>query len=390
VPRQHQYPPLQMRTFIPAALLVVGATLLALETTSAAAGIPPASAGAAMGTAAENSSNIQKWLTDSDAQWAATLSQEALAPTEAELDKLFQRYAVSVDARLAEARAAGNLEVVLIWQKEKDVIAPWKQLPAEDDPKDPPALKQLRAAARAEMMKLAKTRADKTKAILARYDAALNQAQFALTQQARFDEALLLKTRRDDLAANGLPGSKEALAAAPRPFPPPPFTAPPVSAARAPAPGTPAPSTPAPVVAAAPSVRFAEVEAERAIIRPLMSREHAWSNRDYGIGRVPVRFKGYQFTQFPVHAKSLKFKVKTNGLVNLCVPSKWWNPRSDEAPGPDHRSEAQLMSEGWKREPGDELFIDNKRWWVFSRQCKAGEQFSISTEKDGSPILIYR
>jgi hypothetical protein len=144
------------------------------------------------------------------------------------------------------------------------------------------------------------------------------------------------------------------------------------------------------VVPVGESGRLAEVQVERAKMLPLMMGEKVWSNRDQAIGRVPARFKGYRFTQFSVHSKTIKFKVKSNGLVNLCVPAHWWKPPAEQFPGPDHRTEAQLVGEGWIRHAGDEFFVGEDKWWVFSRQCQAGEQFSISTDRLESPILIFK
>jgi hypothetical protein len=362
-----------MRSLIPLALLALAATLHALP-------IPPPPS---IPTTPQSAGDIQKWLDDSDAQWTATLAKEAFAASDAEIDKFCQRYLATVEARLAEARKAGSLEAVILWQKEKDAVSITRQMTA-DDPNDPAALKQVRAAGRAEMAKLAQARADKTRAILARYDAALSQAQVALTQRGQIDDALRIKARRDDLAANGLPGSKEALAAAPPPAAPiPPLAAPPVVPSKL------APSTPAPALPVGQSARLAAVEVEHANMHPLVSGQKAWSNRDNAIAKVPARYKGYQFTQFGVHSRLIKFKVKTDGTVNLAVPRKWWNPGPGGAP-PEFRTEAQLISEGWNRRGGDEFYIGDDMWVVFSRLCKAGEQFSIATDRLESPILIYK
>jgi hypothetical protein len=346
-----------MRTLIQALLLIPGIMLHAEETS-------PAPAATSASTVPATLSNAQKSLADLEAQWAATLARDALAPCAAEMEKVCQKYVANIDGRMAEARKAGALDAVLLWQKEKDNVASTKQISAEDHPNDPAALKQLRAAGRSEMIRLAATRAEKTKTILARYDAALSQAQVTLTQRGQIEEALLVKARREDLAARGLPGSREALAAAPEP-------------------------AATPVVQPGLGFRFAKVEVEGARLLPLINGEKLWSDRNVLFRSVPSKFEGFKFTQFPAFAKTIRFKVTSDGAVNLCVPEKWWNPRPSDA-GKDHRTEAKLVNEGWVRKRGDELGVDSEKWVVFSRQCRAGEQFSISTAKYSSPILIYK
>ncbi|MEQ1862542.1 MAG: hypothetical protein ABMA13_21695 [Chthoniobacteraceae bacterium] len=142
-----------------------------------------------------------KWIATVDAQWQTTFSQEVTIPFDTEKAKAAQQYGAAVEANLAKAAAAGNLDATLLWRGERDEFALEKTVAATDDAAAPPELKQLRATWRTQMARLAKERAARAKSVHARYDQVLAQAQTALTQKHRIEDALLVKQRRDEIAA---------------------------------------------------------------------------------------------------------------------------------------------------------------------------------------------
>jgi hypothetical protein len=158
-------------------------------------------------TAAAPIAEMQKWVAALDATWQETYAKEVTAPYEAEMTKLAQQYVAALDSSIQKASTAGNLDQTVVWRAERDRFALAKEVPAEDEATAPAALKQLRASWRAQAARLQKDRATRAAAVLARYDTVLAQAQKALTQQQRIDEALLLKKKREEVAARWTPAA---------------------------------------------------------------------------------------------------------------------------------------------------------------------------------------
>ena len=97
-------------------------------------------------------------------------------------------------------------------------------------------MKQIRAAIRAQLAKLEKDSAARAKTLHAKYDQVLAQAQTQLTQRQRLDEALLVKNKRDEVAAAWLAGipATPVPATAEQPKPKPPVPIPTVATASTP------------------------------------------------------------------------------------------------------------------------------------------------------------
>ena len=149
--------------------------------------------------------------------------------------RLGQQYAAAMEANLSKARAAGDLDQSLLWLTERDRFATAKAVPPEDEATAPAALKQARAGWRTQAARLEKERSERAKAVMARYDQMLAQAQKQLTQQQRIDDALLVKKKREELAAARTPPWLVAIqppvpVAPPNPAPsnPPPAAKPPL------------------------------------------------------------------------------------------------------------------------------------------------------------------
>ena len=156
---------------------------------------------------------MQKWLADLDATWQAVFKRDVNDPFTAENDKLRGQYLAAIEAGVSKASGAGDLNAAIAWRTEQKRFAEANAIPAQDDAADLPPVKQLRAAWRSQLVRMEKDRAARAKALQAKYDQALAQAQTQLTKANRLDDALLVKSKRDEVAAAWLAG----IAAAPPP-----------------------------------------------------------------------------------------------------------------------------------------------------------------------------
>ncbi|MEQ1860307.1 MAG: hypothetical protein ABMA13_10255 [Chthoniobacteraceae bacterium] len=145
-----------------------------------------------------------KWIETVDAQWQATFAKEVTAPFDAEKAKVAQQYSAGIEANLARVTAVGNLDLTVQWRDERDRFASAKDVPVVDDASAPAELKQLRATWRTQMERIEKDRAERMKSVQSRYDQVLAQAQTALTQRQRIEDALMVKSKRDEVAARWL------------------------------------------------------------------------------------------------------------------------------------------------------------------------------------------
>ncbi len=193
---------------------IIAAVLLAFATTAPGQDANPPAA-----SAAEPQNEMKKWLADLDAQWRATFKHDVSDLFTAELDNLKIQYGASIRAAITKASDAGNLDGALALLPEQKRFSEANDVPAEDDAAVPFSVKQLRAGWRAQIAQMEKDRAARAKAVQAKYDQALAQAQTALTQRNRLDDALLVKARRDEIAAAWI--TPAVTAAAEKATPPP-------------------------------------------------------------------------------------------------------------------------------------------------------------------------
>jgi len=348
------------------------AVAIATCTAPAQDSAPAGSAGREAVATPSPQAEMKRWLEDLDEQWRAIRTKEVTAPYDLEVGKTRQRYLASVETGLAKATSAGDLEAVLVWRKERDQFSTAKDIVTEGEQNVPAAIKQLRLAWKAEIDRLIKDRDEKTKGVLARYDAALAKAQALLTQRTRIDDALLVKNRREQIATTWAPGVAEAPAAASTEQKAPSVTTPPVPA------GPPANRRP-----------LASVEVQDAGILKLVPDEKVWSDRDVKITEIPPTFAGLQFTQFKAHGLTLTFKVKTDGLVYLGCSARWGATAAAEV-AKSFMTAEKLEKEGWVREEAYTIKTTARdmSFLIYSRMCKAGEEFSYRTEKYAPPILL--
>ena len=171
---------------------------------------------------------MQKWIATTDAQWQAAFNRDVTDVHAAELKKFVQQYGNSLEAAITKASGAGDLDGAVALRNEQKRFADSNVFPEQDLAAEAASVKQLRAGIRTQLAKLEKDSATRAKALHAKYDQVLAQAQTQLTQRQRLDDALLVKAKRDEVsaawntptiaAAEVTPGSATAPAAgAPKP-----------------------------------------------------------------------------------------------------------------------------------------------------------------------------
>ncbi|MEO6786834.1 MAG: hypothetical protein ABI318_11935 [Chthoniobacteraceae bacterium] len=158
---------------------------------------------------------MQKWIATTDEAWQAMLKRDVTEVHLTELEKLKQQYVAALEAAVTKASSAGDLDGAVALRAEEKRFAGTNLLPEQDEPADAAAVKRIRPAVRAQITKLDKETAARTKALHARYDQFLADTQTQLTKAQRFDDALLVKARREQVAAAWLtPATGAALASA--------------------------------------------------------------------------------------------------------------------------------------------------------------------------------
>ena len=174
------------------------ALLLALHSIASAQDNAPT---APAPTAAPAQTEMQKWIATTDAQWQAAFNRDVTDVHAAELKKLALQYGALLEAGITKASGASDLEGAVALRNEQKRFAETNVFPEQDDAADAVAVKQIRAPIRAQLAQLEKENATRTKALHNKYDQSLAQAQALLTQRKRLDDALLVKAKRDEVAA---------------------------------------------------------------------------------------------------------------------------------------------------------------------------------------------
>jgi tRNA A-37 threonylcarbamoyl transferase component Bud32 len=146
---------------------------------------------------------VEKWFAQVDGPQQAAFQKQVLKPFETGVAELRARYLAALDTAIARASAAGQLADALVWRTERQAFEQAQNVALDDDA-TPAGLKTLRAAFRHQLARLEADRTAQAKALFAAYDAILAKNQTLLTQRQRFDEALLLKTKREEIARTWL------------------------------------------------------------------------------------------------------------------------------------------------------------------------------------------
>ncbi len=143
---------------------------------------------------------------------------------------------------------------------------------------------------------------------------------------------------------------------------------------------------------------LAKLEVEDATLKPLIKGEeitgapemvNTWTT-------IPASLQGLQFTKAAKMTLPLSFKVLTDGVVYMACTSRFRNGGlSGGAWEKEVISEEELLKAGWKKHRALELKDSDEAkghhvWWVYSRECKAGESFSYRTEKYITPVLLAK
>jgi formylglycine-generating enzyme required for sulfatase activity len=142
---------------------------------------------------------VEKWLAQVDAPQEDAFQKQVLKPFETGAASLRARYLAGVDAGIARASAAAQLQEALAWRSERQSFEKARNVPP-DDTGAPAIVKPLREDFRRQLAKLDQDRAMRAKVLLAQYDAILAQNQTLLTQNRRLDDALLLEKKREEIA----------------------------------------------------------------------------------------------------------------------------------------------------------------------------------------------
>jgi len=143
---------------------------------------------------------VEAWFAQVDGPQQEAYQKQVTKPFETGLADLRVRYLAALEAILTKASAGNQLDLAVACRNEKQAFTQAQNV-AADDTGALPAIQALRASFRQELAHLEQTRIARARALLADYDSVLDKNQTLLTQRQRLDEALLLKTKREEIAA---------------------------------------------------------------------------------------------------------------------------------------------------------------------------------------------
>jgi hypothetical protein len=147
-------------------------------------------------------SEVEKWLAQVEASFTPAYERDVVEPFAGAAAKLREQYLAALDGQIAVLGKAQQIEAAIVLRDERVRVAGGQSpheaaLPADASP----WLRTLRENWQKAFAKIDAERFARAKAAHARYDAVLAQNQTALTQRQRLEDALLLKRKRDELAA---------------------------------------------------------------------------------------------------------------------------------------------------------------------------------------------
>jgi hypothetical protein len=157
---------------------------------------------------AQPQSDMQKWIAATDAPWQAAFKRDVADVHEAELNKVKLQYLTALDDGLKKASAASDLKGALALRNEQKRSSDTQALPEKDEDSDTAPVKAIRAKIRTQLAQVERSRALRAKALHAKYDQVLAQAQTQLTKAQRLDDALLVEKRREEVKAAWLGGAE--------------------------------------------------------------------------------------------------------------------------------------------------------------------------------------
>jgi hypothetical protein len=150
---------------------------------------------------AATQTEMQAWIEATDAQWQAAFKRDVTDVREAETRKVMLQYITLLEGAIDKASKASDLDGAVALRNEQKRFGDTQLFPEQDEAGDPAAVKQARATIHAQLAQLEKNRAVRARALHAKYDQVLAQAQAQLTQAKRLDDALLVKAKREEVSA---------------------------------------------------------------------------------------------------------------------------------------------------------------------------------------------
>ena len=178
-------------------LLVLNAIVQAQDTPRPE---PPAAPAPAVSQESAQSEML-KWIKTTDEGWQATFKRDVTDAHENELKKLKLRYLNLLDEAVAKASKASDLDGAVALRNEQKRFSGTEFFPEQDEVNDPVLVKQIRATLHALLVQAENNRTARANALFAKYDLLLADAQTQLTKIQRLEDALLVKAKREEVAA---------------------------------------------------------------------------------------------------------------------------------------------------------------------------------------------
>lgn len=169
--------------------------------------------------AAPAQKDMAEWIATNDVPWQAAYKRDVTDVHEAELGNLKRQYLAALEAALGKASSASDLKGALALRDEQKRFTETRVLPEPDEATEAASVKQLRAAFRPQFARVENEAAGRAKALYAKYDQALAQAQAQLTQRQRLDDAVLVQKKREEVAAAWIKPGVPEKASPPAPAP---------------------------------------------------------------------------------------------------------------------------------------------------------------------------
>ncbi|MDP1590817.1 MAG: SUMF1/EgtB/PvdO family nonheme iron enzyme, partial [Prosthecobacter sp.] len=137
-----------------------------------------------------------------DTQFIALQAERVTAPFETDLAKLNAGYLGGIGKKIAEEKAAGDLDGILALEAEQKLITDKQPVPETDDDKTPASLKGLRTIYRDAYAKLAATRAANLKALTEPLDKRLATMESDFAKSDRLADAKTVRGYREVLGSS--------------------------------------------------------------------------------------------------------------------------------------------------------------------------------------------
>jgi len=110
--------------------------------------------------------------------------------------------------------------------------------------------------------------------------------------------------------------------------------------------------------------------------------------------KIPAEYAEFRFLRNREQQGTTRFQVTRPGLVLIVVTTRWRNSGSSGHWQEEIVTRDELVAEGWKEVGRLSSYFktdgSSLEWIVFARSCRAGESFSIRTEKYVAPVLLLK